>query len=107
MTRVEDYRLHAAEVFDHVRPQLRLECFCQIDAGNKNLSLMDRDGKAQPIPHAVDQHLAATHAKLQLVLIAAELDILAINYRVEEAIEFRDVIDAEEIAAIDLDDVPL
>src|SRR5437660_997656 len=106
MTGIEHDRLHAAEIFDHVRPQLRLECFCQVDAGNKNLSLVDEHGKAQPIPHAIEQHLAAIDAKLQFVFLGAELDILAINYGTGETVELREVVDAEEIAPIDLDDLP-
>ena len=67
---------------------------------------MDKHRKTQPIPHAIDQHLPAVDAKLQFVLVAAELDIPAINYGTGETIELRDVVDAEEIATINLDDLP-
>src|SRR5206468_12733666 len=106
-TGIEHDRLHAAEIVDHVPAQLRLESFCQVNAGNENLSVVDEHGKAQPIAHAIDQHLAAIDTKSEFVFVAAELDILAVSYRVGEAIELGDVVDAEEIAAVHFDNLPL
>src|SRR5262249_29377745 len=107
MSGIEHDRLHAADIFDHVRPQLRFECFCQVNAGNEYLSVVHEHGKAQPIPHAIDQHLATIDAKLQFVFVAAELDVLVVNYGVGEAVELGDVIDAKEIAAVHFDNLPL
>jgi hypothetical protein len=45
--------------------------------------------------------------KLHFILAVVQIDISSVDCRVRETIEFRDVIDSEEIAAVDFDDLPL
>jgi hypothetical protein len=63
--------------------------------------------KTQPIAHAVDQHFPAVDVKLHFILAVVQIDISSVDCRVRETIEFRDVIDSEEITAVDFDDLPL
>src|SRR5437868_8300833 len=107
MPGVEHDRLHTRKILDHAWAQLRLERFRQIDAGDDDFPVMDQDGIAQPITHAVNEHLAAINHKLELVLVVLEPHILAFDHRIGESVELRDVIDREEIASIYLDLLPL
>jgi hypothetical protein len=45
--------------------------------------------------------------KLHFILAVVQVDISSVDCRVRETIELRDVIDSEEIAAVDFDDLPL
>jgi hypothetical protein len=45
--------------------------------------------------------------KLHFILAVVQIDISSVDCRVRETIELRDVIDGEEIAAVDFDDLPL
>jgi len=106
MTGIEHDCLHAAELWDHVRPQLRLERFGEIDSRDDDFPVVDEHREAQPIAHPVDQHFPAVDMKLHFVLAVVELHIFAVDGRAGEAIELRNIIDTEKITAVDFDDLP-
>ena len=68
---------------------------------------MDENRIAQPITHAVDEHLAAIDHELKLIFVVLQSHILAFDHRIGEAVEVRDIIDTKEIAPINLDHLPL
>src|SRR4026208_1693093 len=68
---------------------------------------MNEHRKTQPIAHAVDQHFPAIDTKLHFILAVVQIDISSVDCRVRKTIELRDVIDSEEITAVDFDDLPL
>src|SRR5947207_15320326 len=67
---------------------------------------MNENGIAQPITHAVNQHLAAIDHKLELIFVVLEPHIPAFDSRIGKSVELCDVIDSEEIAPTNLDHLP-
>src|SRR5205823_9211864 len=107
VTGIEHDRLHAAELGDHVRAQLRLERFGKIDARDDDFPVVDEHGKAQPIAHAVEQYFPTVEVKLHFILAVVQIVIFSVDCRVGATVELRDIIDDKKIEPVDFDQVPL
>ena len=72
MAGIEHDRLHFAEVRDHLRTQLRLQSFREIDARDEQVAILLDYGKREPVAHAVDHDFATVEARFQFVATVAE-----------------------------------
>jgi len=100
--------LELTEIGNHLRAQLWLDRFRKIDARDKVLTILFDDGEAEPVANAVDHHLATIELELDGVLSVLEADSLVRRRGFAgETVEFRNVIDGQVIAIVELDDLPI
>ena len=108
VARVEDHGFELAEVGNHLRPQLWLERFREIDARDEVLAVFFRHRETEPVAHAVDHHFAAVELHLERAFAIVEQDVLVDRRDAgREPVKLRHVINCEIFAPADLDDLPV
>jgi hypothetical protein len=108
MTRIEHDGHDFSASLDHVRSQLRLDRFGEVDARDEEFVIVRDDGETKPVPNAVHDSLPAVETDLQLVSAVVEDDAFSGGIDVaHEPVELRDVVEAEVIARTDLDNLPV
>ncbi len=92
---IEHNGLQFAFALDHLRPQLRFDCLCEIDPGDEKFPIVRDDGKAEPVTQTVHDRFAAIERKLELVPAVIEHDGFARRINVpQKVVKFGDVIGA-------------
>ena len=100
--------MHLALALDHLGPQLRLDCFREIDSGDQKFVVLRDDGKAEPVSDAVHNRFAALERELELVPAVIEHDGFACRINVpQKAVELGDIVSAQVVTKSDLDDLPV
>ena len=95
VARIKHDRLDFAIVLNHVRPQLRLDCLCEIDPRDQKFPVLGYNGKAEPVPHTVHDRFAAVEGELELVTTVVEHKGFASRINIpQKAVKLRDVIGA-------------
>src|SRR6186713_435615 len=89
---IEHYGLDFAAALDHLRTELWLDGFREIDAGDEKLVVVGDDRETEPVADAVDDGFAAVEGDLELVPAVIKDDRFAGGIDVaEEAVELGDV----------------
>ena len=105
---IEHDGLNLSFLDKHLRTQLRLDGFGEIDARDEELVVLRNDGEAKPVAHTVHDGFAAVEGDLELVPAVIENDDLARGIDVaDEAVKLCDVVDGQVIAGADFDDLPI
>lgn len=108
MPGINDDGSELAEIRDHLWTELGLNRFREINSGNEIMAVLFDHRETEPVANAIDHYLPAVALEFEGVLPVLEPDaLLRRSGPGSKAVKSGDVIDRQEIAAMDLDQLPI